>query len=188
MSRWIAGLTVATVIFAVFLWMNPPQPDFTQIDSPEPSSQFESAASSDYSGLSLSSVVDVAKQKIGNPYLFGGTGEGGFDCSGLFYASAKDLGYTIPRNVRGLLAASVQIDEETAKNTKGAFVFMRRQSDDARGRWKAGDLVHIAASTGDGQTVEAWVSKGVTLAPWGWWSRSYATYQSYFGRLKGAKQ
>lgn len=187
MSRWIAGLTVAGLILVVFLWMNPPQPDFSSIDAPEPSSQFESAASADHAGLSLSSMIDVAKQKAGAPYKYGGTGSDGFDCSGLFYASAKDLGYTIPRNVRGLLAASEQIDEETAKNTKGAFVFMRRQSDDPKGRWKAGDLVHIAASTGDGSTVEAWVSKGVTVAPWGWWSRAYSAYPSYFGKLKGAQ-
>ncbi|GAA2383307.1 hypothetical protein GCM10010404_44580 [Nonomuraea africana] len=42
-------------------------------------------------------AVDVAKKQVGDPYRYGGTGPGSFDCSGLVqYAWAK-AGIRIPR-------------------------------------------------------------------------------------------
>lgn len=42
-------------------------------------------------------AVDVAKDQIGDPYRFGGTGPGSFDCSGLVQYAWKKAGVRIPR-------------------------------------------------------------------------------------------
>jgi len=43
------------------------------------------------------SVVDVALQSIGTPYRWGGSGENGFDCSGLIQYAYAELGISLPR-------------------------------------------------------------------------------------------
>jgi cell wall-associated NlpC family hydrolase len=39
----------------------------------------------------------------GKPYVWGGTGPGGYDCSGLVYAAYKKVGITLPRTTFGML-------------------------------------------------------------------------------------
>lgn len=191
MPRWFWPLGFIVLGFAAFLYMNPAEPNLGEIDGPEPSYQFASVSTGSWKGMSLSAFAKQAETKIGLPYEWGGgtnATDAGRDCSGLGYDTARDLGYQIPRTATGQLAASEQIGEDEARSTPGAFVWLRRQSDDPRGRWKAGDIVHVGISTGDGHTIEAWTSRGVIRAPWGWWRRSYAAYPAVFGRLQGAVQ
>lgn len=44
-------------------------------------------------------LVNSFKKFLGKPYVWGGESmlEGGFDCSGLLYASSNDAGYKVPR-------------------------------------------------------------------------------------------
>src|SRR5699024_2901346 len=42
-------------------------------------------------------IVDAARSQIGTPYVWGGTGPGGFDCSGLTSWSYSQVGKSIPR-------------------------------------------------------------------------------------------
>ena len=42
-------------------------------------------------------IVDAARSQIGTPYVWGGTGPGGFDCSGLTSWSYQQVGKSIPR-------------------------------------------------------------------------------------------
>jgi peptidoglycan DL-endopeptidase CwlO len=44
-----------------------------------------------------SSAVAAAESKIGTPYVYGGTGAGGFDCSGLTQWAMAQAGISIPR-------------------------------------------------------------------------------------------
>jgi cell wall-associated NlpC family hydrolase len=43
------------------------------------------------------SALTFAASKIGVPYLWGGTGVGGYDCSGLVQAAYRAAGVTLPR-------------------------------------------------------------------------------------------
>ena len=47
-----------------------------------------------------SKAVDIAKTKLGKPYKWGATGPNTFDCSGLVYWTAKQLGKNVPRTSR----------------------------------------------------------------------------------------
>lgn len=42
-------------------------------------------------------IVSYAYKFLGKPYVYGGTGEEGFDCSGLVYAVYSYFGYKLPR-------------------------------------------------------------------------------------------
>jgi cell wall-associated NlpC family hydrolase len=42
-------------------------------------------------------VVNFALAQVGKPYIFGGTGPNGFDCSGLAMMAWKAAGVSIPR-------------------------------------------------------------------------------------------
>ncbi|GAA1990309.1 C40 family peptidase [Catenulispora subtropica] len=60
-------------------------------------------------------AVAFAKSQLGKPYIFGATGPGGYDCSGLTQAAWKAAGVTIPRTataqmqgLRAIPASSAQ--------------------------------------------------------------------------------
>ena len=44
-----------------------------------------------------------AKTQAGKPYIYGGTGPKGYDCSGLVYAAYKRVGFTLPRTTEEML-------------------------------------------------------------------------------------
>jgi cell wall-associated NlpC family hydrolase len=46
-----------------------------------------------------------ALSQAGKPYVYGGTGPGGYDCSGLVYAAYRHAGITLPRTTQQMLAS-----------------------------------------------------------------------------------
>lgn len=42
-------------------------------------------------------VIDIARDKIGSPYKFGGKTRAGYDCSGLVYSTFEEVGIKLPR-------------------------------------------------------------------------------------------
>lgn len=58
------------------------------------------------------SIVEDALSYLGTPYVYGGTGPGGFDCSGLICRVFEDNGIVLPRTVTGMEALGVQVSLE----------------------------------------------------------------------------
>lgn len=54
-------------------------------------------------------AVDYVKSKVGDPYVYGDTGPGAFDCSGLIYAAYASAGMSIPRTSEEQAAAATSI-------------------------------------------------------------------------------
>jgi cell wall-associated NlpC family hydrolase len=50
-------------------------------------------------------AFDWARTQAGKPYQYGGTGPGGYDCSGLVYAAYRHAGITLPRTTYQMLAS-----------------------------------------------------------------------------------
>lgn len=59
----------------------------------------------------------------GKPYVWGGTGPAGYDCSGLVYAAYKRAGITLPRTTYGMLDSwrLVRVPKSRAKRGDLAF-------------------------------------------------------------------
>ncbi len=69
-------------------------------------------------------MINYAKKFIGVPYVFGGTGDGGFDCSGYTQYVLRKYGTELPRNARSQKEFIEQIKIKEAQ--KGDLVFFSR--------------------------------------------------------------
>ncbi len=86
-------------------------------------------------------ALQVAMTKLGDPYQYGATGPGKFDCSGLMFFSFKQIGVTLPRSSR----------QQSAVGSPVSFNDLQ-----------AGDLVffyqpvsHVGIYVGDGKMLAA---------------------------------
>ncbi|OWP74493.1 hypothetical protein BWK62_06450 [Flavobacterium oreochromis] len=67
-------------------------------------------------------LITKASENIGARYRSGSTGNGGFDCSGLMFATFKNIEMTLPRSSREMAQrAGVRIDRNQAQ--KGDLIF-----------------------------------------------------------------
>jgi cell wall-associated NlpC family hydrolase len=71
-------------------------------------------------------MVDTATSMIGQPYRFGGSTPGGFDCSGLVVYSASNAGIRVPRTA----AEQLEFGRPVARSElqRGDLVFMHLSS------------------------------------------------------------
>lgn len=96
-----------------------------------------SGSSSEGGSAAGQAAVDAARSAMGTPYRWGGTGQGGFDCSGLTQWAWRQAGVEIPRTAEA--------------QTVGRQV--------SAGELAPGDLLvwdgHVAMYAGGGQIIEA---------------------------------
>jgi cell wall-associated NlpC family hydrolase len=67
-------------------------------------------------------MVDGATAMLGQPYRFGGSAPGGFDCSGLIFYAAATAGIRVPRTAAEQLQSGVAV--QRADLQVGDLVFM----------------------------------------------------------------
>lgn len=60
----------------------------------------------------VESILSDAVSYLGAPYVYGGTGSNGFDCSGLAWKVFNDNGIPLPRTVSAVEAVGVAVDRE----------------------------------------------------------------------------
>ena len=100
----------------------------------------------------LSGVVDFARSKIGGPYVWGGEGPTGYDCSGLVQAAYQTIQVSLEHSAAAQCSAGTAVNQDQAK---------------------AGDIVcwgspayHVAIYNGDGGIVGAQTySVGIVETP-----------------------
>ena len=90
------------------------------------------------------SMVDFAKQFLGNSYVWGGTSlTNGADCSGFVQSIYSEFGYSIPRVAEDQAKFGLQIP--VADAAPGDLIFYARN----------GYVYHVVMYIGDGQDIEA---------------------------------
>src|SRR4051794_17439110 len=93
-------------------------------------------------------ALDVALDQVGRPYVWGATGPGAFDCSGLTMSSYAAVGVTIPR-VSAAQYAGAGRAVATADLRPGDLVFFATEP------WDPGVVHHVGMYVGRGLMVDA---------------------------------
>lgn len=89
-------------------------------------------------------VLDFAYAQVGKPYVWGGTGPGGYDCSGLTQAAWAQAGVPLPRTTYDQVNAGQRVSWENMQ--PGDLLFFYGASPSHVGLY-AGDGVMVHAST-----------------------------------------
>ncbi|MFF9642634.1 C40 family peptidase [Kitasatospora aureofaciens] len=129
------------------------------------SSSSDGAASSG----STEAAVDYALAQLGKPYVWGGNGPSGYDCSGLVQQAYRRSGISLPRVADDRYAATTPISAGQLR--RGDLVFWS-------GSGRASGIHHVGIYLGDGKFVEAprpgRTVRGSMLSP--------GYYPTHFGR------
>ncbi|MGH7523116.1 MAG: C40 family peptidase [Gemmatimonadales bacterium] len=104
----------------------------------------------------LGNVVNTALEEMGQPYLWGGTGNGsgGFDCSGLIQYAYSRYGISIPRTSLGQSSAGIAIRSDVETLLPGDILVFSDHGDQP---------THVGLYVGDGKFIHS-ASRGVRLS------------------------
>ncbi|MFJ9952215.1 transglycosylase family protein [Kitasatospora sp. NPDC091207] len=132
-----------------------------QTGAKAPAAQAPAEAPAQAATGSMAAAVSFAQSKVGQAYVYGGTGNGGWDCSGLTQAALRAAGISVPRVAADQAAASTHVSLDALK--PGDLLFWSNNGQDS-------GVYHVAIYIGDGTYVEAAnPSSGVrtqTVANW----------------------
>lgn len=104
----------------------------------------------------LGNVVSTALEEMGQPYVWGGTGDGsgGFDCSGLIYFSYARHGVRIPRTSAGQATAGIAIERDIDALLPGDILTFAENGS---------DVTHVGLYVGEERFIHS-ASGGVRLS------------------------
>ena len=130
---------------AAGLWVPPPTADILRARGiPEAKARL------------LGNVVNTALEEMGQPYLWGGTGNGsgGFDCSGLIQYAYSRYNIAIPRTSVGQAGAGIAIRRDLEALLPGDILVFSEHGDQP---------THVGLYVGDGKFIHS-ASRGVRLS------------------------
>ncbi|MER5523924.1 NlpC/P60 family protein [Streptomyces sp. NPDC002677] len=111
-------------------------PSSTSASSSSPSSSSDSAY-----GTKAAKAIAFARAQVGKPYVWGATGPGSYDCSGLSQAAWKAAGVSLPRTTYDQVNAGTTVSLADAQ--PGDLVFFYD------------DVSHVGIYIGDGMMIHA---------------------------------
>lgn len=91
-------------------------------------------------------LLNWAKGKIGLPYIWGGNGPGGYDCSGLIYAGMQAQGRNIARVASGQYSSLANVSYD--QRQPGDLIFYSSNG-------SASGVYHVGIYAGNGQMLHA---------------------------------
>jgi cell wall-associated NlpC family hydrolase len=150
-SRGRALGVVALALLAGCSHSPPPGPV-----TPELPPHAEGAAAEGANTTAALSVVATAREALGKPYLYGGTGQGtdGFDCSGLIQYSYGQHGIMLPRTSSEQALIGDPIDRDVADLAAGDILTFASSPGGTR-------VSHVGLYLGEGRFIHSASSRGV---------------------------
>lgn len=125
-----------------------------------------------------SDLADLTQSQLGKMYEWAAAGPDVFDCSGLMYWAAQQLGITIPRTTYDMVGAQSNLMPIGRGDLKtGDLIFSN---------WGSGPDSHVAMYLGDGKLIEA-PQQGEAVQV-NAFSDSYAAHATNYRRLPGITQ
>ncbi|MFC8565632.1 NlpC/P60 family protein [Streptomyces sp. NPDC057245] len=112
-----------------------------QQESGSSSGSPESSAPGSSNGTKAEKALAFAQAQIGKPYVWGATGPGSYDCSGLTQGAWKAAGVTLPRTTYDQVNAGTTVSVSQAQ--PGDLVFFYD------------DISHVGLYIGDGKMIHA---------------------------------
>ena len=92
------------------------------------------------------SLYALAREQLGKPYIYGGTGPRGFDCSGLMQFLFREHGIELHRRASEQLQDGIIVSSEAMQ--VGDLVFFHES-------WDSCPASHVGIYVGDGQIIHA---------------------------------
>ncbi|WP_433701459.1 NlpC/P60 family protein [Nocardiopsis sp. CA-288880] len=89
----------------------------------------------------VQAVLDFARAQIGKPYVWGGTGPDGYDCSGLVQAAWAQAGVSLPRTTYDQVNAGTRVSRDEVQ--PGDLLFFYSESAPS----------HVGIYSGDGMMI-----------------------------------
>lgn len=116
------------------------------------------------SGGGLSTVINAGFAHTGTPYVWGGKGPGGFDCSGFVSWAFGQGGYSIPSNTSGLAGVGSKVSSSNMQ--PGDIVFFNTYKTNG----------HVGIYLGGGNFIGAQNSTGLAVADMssGYWKQHFS--------------
>ena len=110
-------------------------------------------------------AIGYAVAQLGKPYVWGGTGPSGFDCSGLVMMAYRAAGISLPRTTYEQVYAGQPV-YDTGTLTPGDLIFTEG-SDPGPG----GAPSHVGMYIGDALVIDApYTGRDIELTPLAFWS------------------
>ncbi|MGY4688446.1 C40 family peptidase [Salibacterium sp. K-3] len=137
-------------------------------DSEDEPDQETAARESSNQKVNATNLVADAAEHIGTPYVWGGTSESGFDCSGFLQYVFQENGVELPRSVSEIYEEG----ESVEKPRVGDIVFFTTYKDGPS---------HAGIYTGNDQFIHAGTSTGVTVSDKtdDYWEKRYIGAKRY---------
>lgn len=152
-------------------WGNPQRTDFA-----DPVAFIKAHAGQAPAAGGNAGIADWALQQLGKPYIWGGSGPEGYDCSGLVtQAALHTVGASLPRTTQQEVFSPALAALERGQLQKGDLIFFQ-----LHGEWD-----HVGIYLGDGRMVHA-PRPGKTVEIVDVTSGYYATHPMTYRRVKGA--
>ena len=95
-------------------------------------------------GASVADAIKAAESKVGAPYVWGATGPGTFDCSGLLVWAWNKAGVSLPRTSQAMAKFGTAVQPKDIK-----------PGDLVTSNWGSGPASHVALYIGGGKVIEA---------------------------------
>jgi cell wall-associated NlpC family hydrolase len=96
-------------------------------------------------GAPADKALAFARAQLGKPYVWGGTGPRGYDCSGLTQASWRAAGLALPRTAAEQYAG---VHVPVARATPGDLIFWSSSS-------RPSGIYHVGLYAGDHRMIDA---------------------------------